>query len=230
MGARRNPQSITKTSWTLRTHNSPSTTQILYLASANPGKVREFQAAARPLGIEVRNLPGISDLPECVEDGDSFEANARKKALHYSAHCDGLVFADDSGICVDALDGAPGIYSARFAGPAATDDDNNRKLLEELRRVEARTGQRNRAAHYFCVIAVARRDAVLTVVEGTAHGLIIDYPRGSGGFGYDPYFYFPALGKTFAEITASGKFQVSHRGSAFRKLLEKLGQPTFLTG
>jgi XTP/dITP diphosphohydrolase len=217
---------IRRTTGDLTTHNPPPPTQVLYLASANPGKLREFQSAARPRGVEVRPLPGFCRLPACVEDGETFEANARKKALHYAAHCDGLVFADDSGICVDALNGAPGIYSARFAGAGASDDDNNRKLLEEIRRIEAGAGRSpnpaSRAAHYVCVIALVQRDRVLKVVEGAVHGIILDGPRGTGGFGYDPYFFFPPLGKTFAELTAEEKFQVSHRGAAFRKLLDYL--------
>ncbi len=196
------------------------------LASANPGKLREFQAAARPRGIDVRTLPGFCQLSPGVEDGETFEANARKKALHYCAHATGLVFADESGICVDALEGAPGVYSARFAGREASDEDNNRKLLEEMRRIETGAGRRSasvsRAAHYVCVIALAQQGQILTVVDGRADGIILDVPRGSGGFGYDPYFFFPPLGKTFAELTADEKFVVSHRGEAFRKLLEFL--------
>jgi XTP/dITP diphosphohydrolase len=213
---------------TLTTHNPQVTTHKLFLASANPGKLREFQVAARPLGVEVRTLPGFCQIAPCIEDGETFEANARKKALYYSALTDGLVFADDSGICVDALGGAPGVYSARFAGPTAGDEDNNRKLLNEIHRGEAGAGHRptsgERAAHYACVIALAARGKVLASVEGTVHGMIIDTPRGSGGFGYDPYFLFPPLGKTFAQITDEQKFEVSHRGHAFRKLLDFLKQ------
>ncbi len=199
----------------------------LYLASANPGKLREFREAAQRRGIPLEAVPGLEQLPPCVEDGQTFEENARKKALHYSAYIDGLVFADDSGICVDALDGAPGVRSARFAGPDADDGANNRKLLAELRRVET-TGKvlyaapPTRAAHYICVIVLARKSQVLTIVEGRADGTIIDTPRGSNGFGYDPYFFFEPLGKTFAEITAEEKFAVSHRGKAFRALLDYL--------
>jgi len=135
------------------------------------------------------------------------------------------VFADDSGICVEALGGAPGVLSARFAGPNATDEENNRKLLDELRRrgmVTAGSPQGSgppRAAHYICAIALAQQGRILTVVEGRADGLILDEPRGSGGFGYDPYFFFTPLGRTFAELTGEEKFAVSHRGDAFRKLL-----------
>jgi len=209
----------------------------LYLASSNPGKLREFGAAALARGLRVETLPHFEALPACVEDGMSFEENARKKALHYSADFPGAVFADDSGINVDALGGAPGVFSARFAGPGATDSDNNRKLLEELRRVEDELhldkasidGSRGvehppgrRVAHYVCVIALAQGSRILCLTEGRADGVILDEPRGWGGFGYDPYFFYPPLGKTFAELTAEEKFTVSHRGKAFRQLLELL--------
>jgi XTP/dITP diphosphohydrolase len=161
----------------------------------------------------------------------TFEENAGKKALHYSAHVDGPVFADDSGICVAALGGAPGVHSARWAGPDADDEANNQKLLAELRRVETSGNNAGRAqvfaptrraAHYICVIVLAERGRIRTVVEGRARGIIVDTPRGSGGFGYDPYFFYPPLGKTFAELTPEEKFAVSHRGEAFRKLLDWL--------
>lgn len=187
----------------------------MFLASANPGKLREFQQAARARGITLEPVPGIRELPACVEDGATFEANARKKALHYSAYCQGAVFADDSGICVDALKGAPGIYSARYAGRGAEDVANNAKLITELRGVPAA----ERGAHYLCVIVLAQRHRVLTVTVGRADGLILESPRGSGGFGYDPFFFYPPLGRTFAELDADEKFAVSHRGEAFRKLL-----------
>ena len=202
---------------------------ILYLASANLGKLREFQHAASPLGIEM--LPRFSQLAPCVEDGATFEENARKKAVYYSAFTPHLVFADDSGICVDALEGAPGIHSARFAGPDATDEENNRKLLAELRRVEtgragagAKPAPANRAAHYICVIALATQGQIVTAVAGRADGSIVDEPRGAGGFGYDPHFLYPPLGKTFADLTSEEKFAVSHRGEAFRQLLTFLKQ------
>jgi XTP/dITP diphosphohydrolase len=204
----------------------------LFLASSNPGKLREFREAAAARGIKVEALPGFAQLEVCVEDGTTFEENARKKAIHYSRKSPGQVFADDSGICVDALDGSPGIYSARFAGPQATDEQNNARLLSEIHQLEvgARHGVPlprthrwlNRAAHYICVIALAEAGQVVTVVEGRADGVIIDEPRGTGGFGYDPYFFYPPLGKTFAEILPEEKFAVSHRGEAFRKLLDFL--------
>jgi XTP/dITP diphosphohydrolase len=203
------------------------------LASSNPGKLREFSEAAAVRNVTVQPLPGFAELAVCVEDGTTFEANARKKAVHYSQGCSGWVFADDSGICVDALDGAPGVYSARFAGPQATDEENNQRLLMDLQLVEARHrspavraprphGPFNRAAHYICVIALAQEGQLLTVVEGRVDGVIIDEPRGTGGFGYDPYFFYPPLGKTLAEINQEEKFAVSHRGAAFRKLLDYL--------
>lgn len=190
----------------------------LYLASANPGKIREFREPARARNISVEPVPGFESLPPCLEDGLTFEENARKKALHYAAYAGGPVFADDSGISVDALGGAPGIYSARFAAPGAEDINNNARLLSELRRFQAA----ERTARYICVIALAERDRVLKVVEGRADGVILDAPRGQGGFGYDPLFFYPPLGKTFAELSPEEKFQVSHRGKAFRELLDFL--------
>jgi len=194
--------------------------QLLYLASANPGKLREFRDAAVESGFDVRTLPQFHAISPCVEDGATFEANATKKALHYSARTAEMVFADDSGICVDVLGGAPGIFSARFAGPDATDNENNCKLLEELRSIQPPPS--SVAAHYVCVIALAQCGQIRMVVEGRADGIIISPPRGSGGFGYDPYFFFPPLGKTFAELTLEEKFRVSHRGAAFRALVKSL--------
>ncbi len=214
--------------------NDPITVTKLYLASTNPGKLREFQLAARERGLAVEPLPDIRNLPLCVEDRDTFEANARKKALHYAAFAEGMVFADDSGICVDALGGAPGVYSARYAGPEATDEENNRRLMQELARSsQSGSSQALRApiagpdswgypAHYVCVVAVAEGRAIRLVTEGQVSGLLIENPRGTGGFGYDPYFFYPPLGRTFAELSAESKFAVSHRGIAFRKLLDAL--------
>jgi XTP/dITP diphosphohydrolase len=199
----------------------------LWLASSSKGKLAEFTRAARVQGIDLEALPEIVFLAPCVEDGFTFEANARKKAEYYSRHSDGLVFADDSGISVDALGGAPGVFSARFSGPGARDDANNAKLLAELSRAlspgavgSSRAPNPCAAAHYVCVIALAARGRVITVTEGRADGIIVEPPRGSGGFGYDPYFFFPPLARTFAELTSEAKFAVSHRGEAFRKLLE----------
>lgn len=201
----------------------------LWLASSSSGKVREFAAAARSHGLEVATLPGFEGLEPCIEDGLTFEANARKKAEYYSRHRDGLVFADDSGISVDALGGRPGVFSARYSGAGATDHANNARLIAELSRAlrphgigPGETPNPRAAAHYVCVIALARRGQVVTITEGRADGIIVVPPRGTGGFGYDPCFFFPPLGQTFAELTAEAKFAVSHRGEAFRKLLDYL--------
>jgi XTP/dITP diphosphohydrolase len=193
---------------------------ILHLASTNPGKLREFRQAGDSCGIWVEPVPDVQNLPPCVEDGATFEENARKKAVYYSAHVEGPVFADDSGLCVDALDGAPGVHSARYAGPAADDAANNHKLLRELLPFPAP----QRAAHYVCVIALAERNRILAVTEGRADGVVLEAPRGSGGFGYDPLFFYPPLGKSFAELSPEEKFPVSHRGEAFRKLLDWLSE------
>jgi len=190
----------------------------LHLASANPGKLREFASAADPFGIAIIPVPNFYELPGVAEDGATFEENAGKKALHYSRLIPGFVFADDSGLCVDALGGEPGIHSARFSGVDATEESNNRKLILELRRA----GSSSRSAHYICALALAKEAELLAAVEGRAEGTIVETPRGSGGFGYDPYFFFPSLRKTFAELTPEEKFQVSHRGVAFRKLIEYL--------
>jgi len=190
----------------------------VYLASSNRGKLREFRHAAGGSGIEVELLPGIENLPVCLEDGNTFEENACKKALYYAKWTEGMIFADDSGISVDALGSAPGVYSARYAGPEADDEANNYKLLREV----ASIPPSDRTAHYVCVIALARRGTILTVVEGRVTGLIVAEPKGTGGFGYDPYFYYPPLNRTFAELSIEEKFEVSHRGEAFRKLLEYL--------
>jgi XTP/dITP diphosphohydrolase len=211
--------------------------KVLFLASTNPGKLREFSLAAVGSGFMVQPVPAMSDLPPCIEDGLTFEANARKKALYYASHAREMVFADDSGICVDALGGGPGVHSARFSGQNATEETNNQKLLSELRQRcnnrEATSGFRipvayppfsGFPAHYACVIALAEGDQILGVVEGCCDGIIIDTPRGNGGFGYDPYFFYPPLNRTFAELSAEQKFRVSHRGIAFRRLLKFLAE------
>ncbi len=204
----------------------------LYLASSNPGKLRELRRAGLEAGVPVESLPEFRSLPVCVEDGQTFEQNSRKKALHYATLTRRLVLAEDSGLVVDALAGRPGVYSARFSGTGATDELNNGKLIEELSRVasaraqrpvgEPAEGDRLFPAHYACVIALAQDGNCLAVTEGRVDGMIIEAPKGSGGFGYDPHFFYPPFGKTFAEITASEKSAVSHRGVAFRKLIDYL--------
>ena len=193
----------------------------LYVATSNPGKLRDFRAAAAAYSIEIEPLPNLKSLPEVIEDAPTFEANAEKKAEFYSLHSNGdPVFADDSGLEVDALHGAPGIHSARYAAgpehPNSTDVENNAKLLRELEH----TPDARRTARFVCTIAVAQGGRTLATFRGEAPGVILHAPRGSGGFGYDPLFSFPSLNKTFAELTPEEKAQVSHRGQAFRKLLD----------
>jgi XTP/dITP diphosphohydrolase len=206
------------------------TTRVL-IATSNPGKLRDFAGAAQPHGITVHSIPHFSSLPPVVEDGDTFEANARKKAEAYSRAVPGeLVIADDSGLEVDALGGAPGVHSARYAADKPhlsnenTDDEaNNARVLRELAGVPAE----KRSARFVCVLAAARDGQTVRVFRGRAEGLILDAPRGSNGFGYDPLFYFPQIGKTFAELSAIEKAQYSHRGAAFRQFLEWNAKDSF---
>lgn len=196
------------------------------VATSNPGKIRDLIGAAAALSVSIETLPGFSALPDVSEDGVTFEANARKKAEHYSKHAQGeVVIADDSGLEVDALGGAPGVRSARFAAdehpgpddvPNSVDEANNARLLRELHDVpdEYRTGR------FVCVIAVACNGHTLATFRGQAEGLILRAARGANGFGYDPLFYFPEIRKTFAELTAEEKARYSHRGAAFRQFLE----------
>ena len=198
--------------------------QRILIATSNPGKLRDFAGAAGPYGIEIAALPNFSSLPQVVEDGQTFEENARKKAEEYSLHVAGeMVVADDSGLEVDGLNGAPGVHSARYAADQPhlaednTDDEaNNARVLRELRGL----GPEQRRGRFICVLAVARDGKTLATFRGTAEGLILDRPRGKNGFGYDPLFYFPEIQKTFAELTAEEKARYSHRGSAFRQLLD----------
>ena len=188
----------------------------LYCASGNPGKLREFRMAAGHAPVEIELVPDFKQLPPCVEDGDTFEANAILKARHYGRYAPGLLFADDSGLEVDALGGVPGVYSARFSGPHSTGESNNRLLLEKLRGVE------NRTARFVCAIALVEAGQLRGVWRGAVEGAIIDDPRGTAGFGYDPLFYCPHLGRTFGEAGADEKFAVSHRGQALRAMLAAL--------
>jgi XTP/dITP diphosphohydrolase len=227
------------------------------IATSNAGKLRDFAGAAAPFGVTILGIPNFQSLPEVVEDGLTFEANARKKAAQYSLHAPAeIVLADDSGIEVDALHGAPGVHSARYAAleavpggevqpvtrgdsrprpskrseapqvsPAeifpsssanSSDAANNSLLLREL----AAVPPEQRTARFVCALAAARAGEVLAVFSAAAQGIIIDTPRGTHGFGYDPLFFFPQLNKTFAELTPEEKAHVSHRGAAFRKFLE----------
>jgi XTP/dITP diphosphohydrolase len=196
----------------------------ILIATSNPGKLRDFAGAAQRHGVEVAGIPGFSSLPAVVEDGLTFEANARKKAEAYSRYVPGeTVVADDSGLEIDALHGAPGVHSARYAADEPdkaetnTDDEaNNARVLRELNGVppSQRTGR------FVCVLAAARDGKTLATFRGVAEGIILDVPRGENGFGYDPLFYFPQIKKTFAELSAEEKSEYSHRGAAFREFLD----------
>lgn len=225
------------------------THDVILLATSNPGKLRDLAGAAAPFNITAANLPNFSSLPQVVEDGLTFEANARKKAESYSLAVPGeVVVADDSGLEVDALSGAPGVYSARYAARASQKNDlrnddpqnhalqnngakNNQQNAAEQNTEDAANNARvlrelenippeKRTARFVCVLAAARDGKTLATFRGTAEGVILDAPRGKNGFGYDPLFYFPAIQKTFAELDAQEKSRHSHRGAAFRAFLE----------
>jgi len=195
----------------------------ILIATSNAGKLRDFAGAARAHGIAVSGIPHFSLLPTVVEDGTTFEENARKKAEQYSLAAPGqIVLADDSGLEIDALNGAPGVHSARYAADephkaeANTDDDaNNARVLREL----AGVPEAERTGRFVCVIAAAKDGRMLATFRGVAEGRVLDHLRGHGGFGYDPMFYFSQIQKTFAELSPEEKALYSHRGAAFRKFL-----------
>jgi XTP/dITP diphosphohydrolase len=185
---------------------------ILVVATRNAGKTREIRSVLKDFPVELKDLNDFGPIPEPVEDGSTFEENAYKKAS-FTAKVLGLpALADDSGLEVEALGGAPGVHSARYAGPNATDEENNQKLLREM------TGVKNRKARFCCVISIAVPTGFALTYEGYCEGEILEEPRGTGGFGYDPLFFYPPLGKTFAEMTLEEKSSVSHRGRALREL------------
>jgi XTP/dITP diphosphohydrolase len=191
----------------------------LYCATTNRGKLREFRLAIESLSAgawTAEPVEGFEDIPVYVETGAMFEDNAAGKAVYYSAHAPGPLFADDSGLVVDALGGAPGVRSARYAGEGAGDEANNRLLLERLAGVEDRT------ARFVCVVALAERGKLLGTFRGSVEGRMLDSPRGRDGFGYDPLFFYPPFNCTFAEIPGARKQEVSHRGQALRAMVEYL--------
>jgi len=205
----------------------------IVVATSNAGKLRDFAGAAAEHGVEVAGLKNFASLPLVIEDGQTFEANARKKAECYSLHAPGeIVIADDSGLEVDALGGEPGVHSARYAAPDLqnkapheagenTDDAaNNARLLRELTGVPAE----QKTGRFVCVLAAARDGKTLAVFRGATEGVILSAPRGANGFGYDPLFFFRAINKTFAELSAEEKSKYSHRGQAFRGMLEWMDQ------
>jgi XTP/dITP diphosphohydrolase len=181
----------------------------LFCATGNAGKLREF----RMVSPDIEPLTGI---PACDETGHTFEENAIQKAIYYSAHTGEMVFADDSGLEVDALGGAPGIYSARYAGEHANAAANNSLLLHTL------AGHENRRARFVCVVALAQKGTLVRTFRGEVEGEILPAPRGAEGFGYDPLFYYPPFGQSFAEIEDGSKFAVSHRGKALLAMAEYL--------
>jgi len=203
--------------------------RTILIATSNPGKLRDFAGAAVRRGVEIAGIPDFSSLPAVVEDGLTFEANARKKAEAYSRYVPGeIVVADDSGLEIDALNGAPGVHSARYAAPdlqnkqpqdahANTDDEaNNARVLRELKNIP----KAKRTGRFVCVLAAARDGKTLATFRGTAEGFILEAARGTNGFGYDPLFYFAQIDKTFAELNAEEKSNYSHRGAAFRQFLD----------
>ncbi len=193
----------------------------LVLASGNPGKIREIARLLTPLGLEVVPQRDLGVAP-AEEPHVTFVENALAKARHASAATRLPAVADDSGICVAALNGAPGVHSARYAGPSASDEENNARLLRELGE------QTDRRAHYYCVIVMVRHadDPQPIIAEGEWHGEIVRVPRGTRGFGYDPLFLDRKSGRTGAELAPAQKNRVSHRGKAMRKLLRALSQAT----
>jgi XTP/dITP diphosphohydrolase len=188
---------------------------LLYCATTNPGKLREFRLALED-AFDVETLPALGSIPVAPETGATFEENAIQKALYYSKHCDGLLFVDDSGLEVDALAGAPGVYSARYAGPDATDEANNRLVLERMR------GVTNRTARFVCVVALAESGRLVRTFRGEVEGLLADAPCGEGGFGYDPLFFYPPFNSTFGEAPLDQKMHVSHRARALAALHDYL--------
>lgn len=196
---------------------------VFYAATSNPGKLREFATSASGEGIQVLALPNLEGLNEPVEDAPTFMGNAELKARTYSlALRSALVFADDSGLEVDALNNDPGVRSARYADDAGfqetgtKDDRNNALLLKNL------GANPDRSARFVCALALARDGEILLRAEGTVEGEILHVPRGAEGFGYDPLFLVPALGLTFAELPSEQKWELSHRGRAFRALLAEI--------
>lgn len=187
----------------------------LYCATTNPGKLREFQLALRQ-ATGVESLSGLEGIAPCEETGITFEENAIQKALYYSKHCDGLLFVDDSGLEVDALGGAPGVYSARFAGSGATDAANNQLLLDRMRGVAHRT------ARFVCVVALAEQGRLVRTFRAEVEGILLEASAGSNGFGYDPLFFYPPFGCSFAQAPLEKKMKVSHRAQALRQMREYL--------
>jgi XTP/dITP diphosphohydrolase len=188
-------------------------TERLLLATTNPGKITEMQAYMEDLPLEVHALLAWDRFEPFPEKGETFLENARGKSIHYSRGWEGITLGEDSGLEIDFLGGAPGVLSARFAGPRATDAENIQKVLDLMQGVP----WARRRARFVSTMVLSRKGQVLVEIEATAEGYLLDYPQGSYGFGYDPIFYFPPLKKTFAELVPQEKNRVSHRGQALNK-------------
>ena len=186
----------------------------ILIATTNPGKLREVQAMLADFAVACKTLADCSDLPEPVEDADTFQGNAERKALHYARLTREWTLADDSGLEVDALGGAPGVRSARYAGPSRNDAANNAKLIREL----ADIPPDQRTARFRCVVALATVEEVVATASGVIEGLIIDEAQGQNGFGYDPHFWVPDYGMTTAQMPPEQKNRISHRGRALRAI------------
>ena len=189
---------------------------ILVVATRNKNKLREFRELLKDLQIEIRSLDDFGPTPEAIEDGDSFDENAYKKAIHTAKVLGLPAIADDSGLVVDALNGEPGVYSARYAGEKATDEENCQKLLNSLQ------GVKNRRAHFQCVLSIAVPSGPALTYEGKCDGIIRDEKRGNNGFGYDSVFYDVSLGKSAAELDSAVKNTCSHRSKALFALSQQL--------
>ncbi|CAB1079767.1 Nucleoside 5-triphosphatase RdgB (dHAPTP, dITP, XTP-specific) (EC [Olavius algarvensis Delta 1 endosymbiont] len=187
----------------------------LVIATSNPGKTAEIRDLLDGFPIHIKNLGDFGPIPPVEEDGDTFDDNAYKKASFVAKVLGLPALADDSGLVVDALGGAPGVYSARYAGENATDEQRYIKLLKEMK------GQTNRKATFECVISIAVPSGPALTYEASCEGLITEEPAGDGGFGYDPVFYYPPLEKTFGQLTLEEKGRVSHRGKALQELREE---------
>ncbi len=190
--------------------------KIIVLATTNQGKIREFQKLLNGFPIIIKGLADFGPIPEVIEDGETFDDNAYKKASFTSRVLGYPAIADDSGLCVDALNGAPGVYSARYAGENATDSENVEKMLKNLEDHE------NRNAAFKCVISIAVPTGAALTYEGDCKGLITDKPIGDNGFGYDPLFFYPQLNKTFAQMSIEEKGEVSHRGRAIKQISKEI--------
>lgn len=192
---------------------------ILVLATTNQNKVKEFQEMLGDFPVQIKSVADFGPIPECIEDGETFDDNAYKKAWHTAKILGLPAIADDSGLVVEALGGAPGVYSARYAGDDASDEDNCQKLLKEMK------GKKNRKAAFKCVLSIAVPSGPALTYEGSCEGTILEEKRGESGFGYDPLFYFEKFNKSFAECNSKEKNEVSHRGRAlaeFRNEFEKV--------